>query len=263
MRLGASYNFFNGEEHLAASVESVRSSCDVINVVFQNVSNAGEPASAEAISVLQGLATSGLVDQVLDYVPDLNLARQENELSKRKLGLKNLKRRRCSHFLGMDADEFYRAPEIATAKQLIAKNGYGRTSVSSFFHIQRPVFRAKDTTNVAFICRLNLFTKLGGAFPKDMIDPTRTVQTVPKNHHHFDREIVAMYHMNFVRRDIAAKLRNSSTVDGEFLDAVGKALINWKFGEPFRFPRKGSVDVMKVTNEFETFDPIKSGRNVP
>ena len=258
MRLGASYNFFNGEEHLAGSIRSIRSSCHHINVVFQHLSNAGENASATAISTLQDLANSGLVDEVLDYTPDSRLKRQANELAKRELGMRALKRKKCSHFLGMDADEFYRENEIVTAKNLITKFGYKRTSVDTFFHLKSPRYRALDTTRVVFICRLNMFTKLGGEFPVEMVDPTRTVQTFPSTHNHFETDTVAMYHMNFVRRDLGAKLRNSSTTDVDFLNSVRNKIDMWEYPEIFEFPGKGEFQMAHVENEFGTFDPLDS-----
>ncbi|PYE91894.1 hypothetical protein C8J35_1362 [Rhizobium sp. PP-F2F-G38] len=54
-------------------------------------------------------------------------------------------------------------------------------------------------------------------FPHPFIDPTRTMTADPLTHHHFDVSTVSMYHMNLVRRDLAQKLRNSTTRDTVFL----------------------------------------------
>ncbi|MFM6972171.1 MAG: hypothetical protein ACKOXJ_00940 [Alphaproteobacteria bacterium] len=45
MKLGITYNLFDGEELLESSVKSVRESAEHINVVYQTTSNWGEKAS--------------------------------------------------------------------------------------------------------------------------------------------------------------------------------------------------------------------------
>ena len=45
MNLGVSYNFFNGEEHLLASIKSIRDSVDFVCLVYQNISNKGNNIS--------------------------------------------------------------------------------------------------------------------------------------------------------------------------------------------------------------------------
>ena len=135
--------------------------------------NAARTALEEAVSF-------NLADKLVEYTPDLGLSRQENELQKRRLGLGQCRSARCSHFLSMDADEFYRHTELEDAKSTILQRYLWRTTVSSFFHLKRPVYRAMDTTNVPFICAINRFTRLGvSGYPAQMVDPTRTVGTFP------------------------------------------------------------------------------------
>jgi hypothetical protein len=256
MRLGVSYNFFNGEEHLIASLRSVRSSAAHINVIFQRISNSGNPATAEASARLQDACNQGLVDHVHLFEPDLRAARSKNELSKRRQGMKLSRIAGCSHFLCMDADEFYRHTEIEFAKRTITDNGYTITTVNSFFHLRRPIYRTLDTTNVAFICRLNLFTRIGSSrYPAQMIDPTRQISTFPRRHCFFSSDSVAMYHMNFVRHDFASKFKNSSTTDSKFLENVETEIRSWEFPNPFNFPGKQKFHMDLVENEFAAFDP--------
>ena len=42
MKLGVSYNLFDGEELLEGSIKQIRSEVDYISVVYQEVSNFGE-----------------------------------------------------------------------------------------------------------------------------------------------------------------------------------------------------------------------------
>jgi hypothetical protein len=259
MRLGVAYNFFNSEEHLLASLSSVRNTVDFIVIIYQTVSNAGEGWSDAARDVLEVALTSKLADMAVEYIPDLSLIRQENERQKRKQGLLQCRTARCSHFLSMDADEFYRHSEMENAKLIILQHDLSVTTVSSFFHLKRPIYRALDTTNVPFICKINWFTRIGiTKYPVQMVDPTRKIGTFPLRHKHFDSATVAMYHMNFVRMSFTSKLRNTSTTDQNFLNLVDNRIKEWTHPNIFNFPNKGNFDIELVKNEFATFDPIKS-----
>ena len=55
MKLGISYNLFDGEELLEYSIQSVRNSTDHINVVYQKTSNWGEPCSENLEDLLSDL----------------------------------------------------------------------------------------------------------------------------------------------------------------------------------------------------------------
>lgn len=87
MILSASYNFYNGEEHLKASLQSIRNQVDYITIVYQKQSNAGNPISDEALTILHDAKKEKLCDKLIEFTPNLNKARQENELEKRRIGL--------------------------------------------------------------------------------------------------------------------------------------------------------------------------------
>ena len=257
MKLGISLNFFNGEEHLVPSLKSVRGVADHINVIVQYTSNAGNEISTEAIKQLQDAINQGLVDKVIEYKPDFRKTRQKNEMDKRRLGLREVKLQRCTHFLGMDADEFYRPKELQWAMHEIEKHNYTVSTVGSFFHIKRPIYRSRDTTNVPFIAKVNFLTAIGkGNYPAQNVDPTRIIRNIRKHHREFEVSEVAMYHMNFVRSDFSSKFRNTSTTDSTFLETVEDRILKWSIGQDFDFPGKGKFRPQLVDNEFETFDPI-------
>ena len=255
MRLSISYNYFNGDEHLSASMKSVCESAFHISVVWQATSNAGEPMTEPA---RQALIEAQELPQVeaIEFRPDLTLKRRRNELEKRRIGLAAARRAGATHFLSMDADEFYRPRELANALAFIERHWLTSTSVDSYLHIRRPIWRGRDTTRVAFVTRLLPWTRIGAArYPVERVDSTRRMQTWPMRHRHFSPDLVAMYHMNLVRRDLSQKLRNSSTEKPEFLDAVGRALTDWRPPQPFRFPGRDPISVERVPNEFGTWDP--------
>lgn len=263
MKLAAIYNFFNGEEHLISSLRSIRKNCSYVCVVAQRTSNIGQSITQDAIDCLEQASAQGLVDDVIWFQPDLGVTARKNELQKRSIGLARARQKKCSHFFSMDADEFYRGPELEFAKTFIQENNLNSTSVSSFFHVKRPKFRFSDTTNVAFITKIGFFTKLGaGSYPIGNIDSTRKVRQYYRRHHHFDASDIAMYHMNLVRKNLGSKLANTSTTDRNFLDAVRASTEAYAGQDTFNFPNKGDFTVINAENEFNTFDPERADQIV-
>lgn len=255
MRVSASYNFFNGDEHLVASLRTLRPCVEHISVVWQPTSNAGEPITTYARQALRTAIDGGLIDDVILFEPDLSKERNENELLKRCIGLDSARRSEATHFLSMDADEFYRPAEFLAARELIKTHGWTSTSVGTFLHLKRPVWRSLDVTCCCFLTSITPETKIGVQdFPHPHIDPTRKMTADINGHHHFQPSIVAMYHMNLVRRDLMQKLRNSTTRDMRFLSEVAVAVEKWQPGEDFHFPNKGKLELTRVPNEFDTFD---------
>ena len=257
MRVSASYNFFNGDEHLFASIRVLRPSVEHISVVWQEISNAGEPITDQAKYSLTKALAHGLIDDVILFTPDLSKERYENELHKRSIGLDVARRNKATHFLSMDADEFYRPSEFIEARSLILKHGWTSTSVQTFLHLRRPIWRAPDITCCCFLTEIFAHTEMGALdFPHPHIDQTRAMTASVDGHHHYDAGVVAMYHMNLVRRDLMQKLRNSTTRDTQFLSHVASAVSNWTPGQEFHFPNKGKLDLTEVENEFDTYDIV-------
>lgn len=256
MKLSASYNYFNGEEHFLASLHTVRSKIDHISVVWQEISNAGEKLSERAHSVLEEARRQGLVEDIIRFKPNLKQKRRLNEKEKRRIGLETARRVGATHFLTLDTDEFYRPEDLSRAKILILENGWRSTSVESYCHVGRPIYRAKDSTCCCFITEIAPDTEIGVAeFPCENVDSTRRMTAQRETHHHFGVDTVAMYHMNYVRTDFAQKLRNSSTTDKRFLRQVERAVLDWTPSESVTIPQKGTLLVTEVGNEFDTYDP--------
>ncbi len=254
MKVSASYNFFNGEEHLIASLQCLRPCVEHISIIWQPVSNAGEPITLHAQQALQQAQHLGLADDVIEFQPNLARQRYENERDKRGIGLDLARKVRASHFLSIDADEFYRHHEFHAARAAIARHGFTSTSVNSFLHVKTPYWRALDVTCCCFICEITPNSSIGYSdFPHPHIDPTRKMLVDPSGHQHFEPDIIAMYHMNLVRRDLMQKLRNSSTTDTDFLKKVYDSLEKWNPGDDFHFPNKGRIELISVENEFNTY----------
>lgn len=211
MKLGVSYNLYDGEELLRASIRSIRSEVDFVTVVYQEVSNLGKRREP-LLPLLRQLQTEGLVDDWVAYEPDLALEPRENEKRKRVLGLRSSRAHGCSHHLDMDVDEFYRAEELRRAKVFMTENDYDGTACWIENYLRSPRYRILDRDDlfVPFIIRIPKRTArlYDGVYPV-MADHTRTMRR-DGTFMLLPRDLISMHHMSLVRKDLERKLDNSS-----------------------------------------------------
>jgi hypothetical protein len=66
MKVGISYNVFDGEELLENSIKSIRDNVDYVSVVYQTVSNFGNPCDDGLVPLLEKLVKDGLVDEIFE-----------------------------------------------------------------------------------------------------------------------------------------------------------------------------------------------------
>lgn len=218
VRVGAAYNLFDGEELLEASLRSVRASVDYIAVVYQTVSNYGQAANSGLEPLLQRLTAEGLIDELYHYMPVLEKGGRWNETRKRNIGLELARRKRCTHFLSIDADEFYVKEEFDAAKAFICKNDIDATACGLFGYVKSPRWRRIadiSPVDAPFLFKIKRSSRLGtGKYFPEEADPTRKVFPVGK-FWRFSSNRLMMHHMNFVRKDLRIKYQNSSFNDDE------------------------------------------------
>ena len=106
MKLGISYNLFDGEELLKDSIISVRDTVDYISIVYQTESNFGNPCSEALVPLITQLKKEGLVDEVYKYKPRISEGGHYNEITKRNIGLYLSEGAQCTHHMAIDSDEF-------------------------------------------------------------------------------------------------------------------------------------------------------------
>lgn len=142
---------------------------------------------------------------------------QYNELLKRNAGLAAVKQLGFSHFIMMDADEFYEPSEFKLAKTSIELNNYAGSVCMVKTYFKSPGLTiGYDHTLVPFIHKVTsrLEYKLGYAnYPytyyeskQARIDPTRRLN-IYKGVELF---ATTMHHYSYVRQNMALKLENSS-----------------------------------------------------
>ena len=209
MRLGAAYNLFDGEELLEDSLKSIRSSVDFIIVIYQDISNFGHFSKIDLLSFLNGLKERGLLDDFILYTPDLFMKGHRNEIIKRNLGLEICKENRCTHFLSIDTDEFYKNDQLNYAKELIESKDFDSSACQMKTFYKTPEWRLDPPEQyyVPFIYKIDerIFNK---AVWPIFADPTRRM--LPKKLKLFNRDELEMFHYSYVRKDIEIKLKNSS-----------------------------------------------------
>eukprot|EP01121_Diplochlamys_sp_Union-15-3_P000135 TRINITY_DN10122_c0_g1_i1.p1 TRINITY_DN10122_c0_g1~~TRINITY_DN10122_c0_g1_i1.p1 ORF type:complete len:326 (+),score=18.81 TRINITY_DN10122_c0_g1_i1:63-1040(+) len=233
MKLGACYN-----KLLETSILSIKDNVDYIVVVYQTISNFGHPASPHLEEFLNYLVHRGLVNELVKYEPRLfsneekkanisNSVSPEaiggpletignqflNELTKREIGRLKCYENGCTHFISMDADEYYLKEELRNAKELVLANNYDATACRMRVFFKEPIyefFPYDNMNSVPLIYKIDPKKAFKIAHPYPVVlDPTRCVEGYT-NFYHFQRAEIEMYHMSFVRKNIEKKLVNVS-----------------------------------------------------
>ncbi len=211
MKLGISYNLFDGEELLEPSIKSIRDNVDYISVVYQTVSNFGNPCDEGLVPLLEGLVSEGLVDEIFEYRPNINKGRHYNEIRKRNLGLTFSESADCTHHMAMDSDEFYTDEQFKFMKQTMLDGNYDSSACQMTTYYKDSTYRLDPKedyyVSLPFKIEQGKDYVIGCPFPV-LVDPTRRMKT--SNCRIFTREEIEMHHMSYVRKDIRKKLQNSS-----------------------------------------------------
>lgn len=213
MKLGAAYNVFDGWELLPYSIKSIRKSVDWVGVVIQEKSNLGNyltpDQKEQRESILQLLVDTKQIDAIIEYTPSLR-SPHDNEVAKRNLGLKHAQHSGCSHFITMDCDEIYIKWQFDYAKEYIEKYDIKASAcqMKTYYKFFDTVIKPDEDYYVPFIYKITTEQfKKGNPWPV-LADPTRKIRA--NKVHIFDRTVLEMQHLSYVRNDLRLKLENSS-----------------------------------------------------
>jgi len=211
MKVGVTYNIFNGEELLEYSILSIRNVVDYVGVVYQTLSNFNNPASDNLLRVLNELKDKHLIDELYEYEPDLKLGGKGNEIIKRNIGLDMARKVGCNYHMTMDSDEIYKENEFVYMKNEMIKNNYDSSACKMLTYYKTPEYMLypPEKYYVSTLHKLNENTKyiLGGHFPV-LVDPSRRVKS--GKFRLFNTNEIQMHHMSYVRKDISSKFNNAS-----------------------------------------------------
>jgi len=218
------------KELLPYCIENISPVVNKVIVVYSETSNRGNHNDG-----ITELVFSKLPCQWVKLEPEKGLSPHANETRKRNFGLEVAKTQGFTHFLMMDADEFYIQDEVQKEKTLMEEQSLNGLVCHTKVYIKNPTLSCDDHTLVPFIHKLYKNTILGcykhypfnqDAEGNSHIDPTRRPNI-------FDRIAMSdihMHHMSYIRADIELKINNSSANLKRSEDVIREELINAKPG---------------------------------
>ena len=199
----------------------MRESVDLIIVSYQTVSWRGKPADPNLLDSLRSMKKRGLIDEIIEFSefePNSGITQSQInqlkrfELAKRQQCLALAKSLGATHYLSMDADEFYRKSEFEAAKSLIIKDKLDATAIRYINYITPTLHRGYARWLVPFIYRITdrcEHSSMQNIFFG--VDPTRGIfDPLYRTRRVLDPGLISMHHMEMVRRDIKAKYESSS-----------------------------------------------------
>ncbi len=260
MRLVAIYNVWDDWGMLEYSTQSIEDLVDGVVIVASEYSNYGEFSPIPEI-----WKASVFLREPQSKRP------RESETDKRNFGLKIARELGYTHFLTMDADEFYENEPFLKAKELfhMEPSVKGIVCTCTTYFKSPKLTIGLDSTLVPFIHELTPHIRHGfnRAYPcswhgdQILIDPTRQLNI---NSGVVLLRDVTMHHMSWVRKDYQKKIRNStaranlerSTIlndlveakEGGFCQYYGKTLVRASvdFNIPeYEFDEGGNATIRK------------------
>jgi hypothetical protein len=254
MKIGCSWNVFDGEELLEGSIKQIRSEVDYVSVVYQTISNFGNPCDPNLVPLLNRLKDEGLIDELYEYKPKLDKGGHYNEITKRNIGLSLSMGVKCTHHMSLDSDEYYKLEEFKYLKNKMIEGNYDSSYCQMRTYFKEPTFeiRPMNTYYVSLIFKIkeNSSYILGLSSPV-LVDPTRRMEHGKPLI--LERDEIEMYHMSYVRKNIHSKLINSSS-NSAFKDINDFLTMfnGYKIGETFFTTHKpGNETTILVNNIFE------------
>lgn len=254
MKLGVSYNVFDGEELLESSIKSIRDNVDYISVVYQTISNFGNECDDGLINLLEDLKSRGLVDELFKYKPLVSKGGHFNEMTKRNLGLSLSEGQKCTHHMAMDTDEFYTDEQFKYLKKVMIEDGYDSGACQMVTYYKEPIYRLEPHEDyyVSLIFKIQRGKSfiMGTPFPV-LVDPTRRMN--PGKCKIFTREEIEMHHMSYVRKNIKTKLTNSSASPNfKNINKIADYFNNWEYPQQGLMykPNEEYVNLKKIDNLF-------------
>lgn len=235
MKLGVSYNLFDGEELLEGSAKQIRPFADHISVVYQDVSNFGQQSKRNLKSFLLDLYHRKIIDDFFLYHPK-NIPAGANESTKRNIGLDIAKNYKCSHYMTMDTDEYYVSDDFQNLVKDIQTFDWDSTfcQMKTYYKSWEYQLSPPETYYVPLIYKIyeNMYLHLSTAVPV-LTDPTRKYNA--GRFRVYERSFIEMHHGSYIRDNIRSKVENSTAVVNlrgvEDRERIISHYENWEYPE--------------------------------
>lgn len=255
MKLGISFNVFDGEELLEGAINQIRSEVDYISVVYQTLSNFGQPSDLGLVPLLNRLKEQGKIDEMVLYTPK-DLEGFNNEVAKRNLGLELSRDNKCTHHMSMDTDEYYLLDEFKYMTSKVEKEyaDAAYCQMQTYYKSWDYALDPPEEYYVATIYKIKENAKFVFSYPCSvLVDPTRRMSKIT-NPLIFKREEIQMHHGSYIRNNIMTKLLNSSSRQAFIQDIqrIAKQFRGWKYPEKILWGgQKKELTVKQVKNLFQ------------
>lgn len=249
MRLIAIYNVWSdGIDLLKYSVENILPVVDNVLIVFSNYSNFGHYIPFTCLDSHEKI-------QYLNFEPDLGHTSHVNECEKRNFGLRYAKENGFTHFLNLDADEFYDHASFNIEKADIKLRGIAGMVCKTKVYFKSPCLTVGiDHTLVPFIHKITpgLKFELNNktypfAYDKEgraHIDPTRRLNITSG----VEWSDITMHHYSWVRKDYNLKIENSAARGNLRKSSIYRDLENAKEGAYNEFYRAKLLNCENLFN---------------
>lgn len=207
MKLVAIYNIWDDWDLFELSFKNIRPLVDGVIVVWSRTSNFGEESTPPTING----------DFFYQMEPDLSQPAQVNERAKRNFGLELAKEAHYTHFLMMDADEFYEPEAFLKEKERIFKENIAGTVCKTKVYFKEPgLTTGYDITLVPFIHKIThgLHFTWNVKYPYAFEGPKREIRIDPTRQMNLTFGVewseITMHHASWIRKDYEKKIRNST-----------------------------------------------------
>lgn len=215
MKLAAVYNIWGDTDMLKHSIANIRPMVDVVIVIYSVTSNFGNRCDRDGSNESYPFEETPI--WFFQCEPDLRIAPHHNECNKRNFGLNKAREYGVTHFVMMDADEFYERSEFEKEWKRIEQNDISGTVCRTKVYFKKPTLTVGfDHTLVPFIHKITpslQFQLNSKTYPfaydsagNAHIDPTRRLNISSG----VEWSDITMHHYSWLRSDYNLKIENSA-----------------------------------------------------
>ena len=193
-----------------------------------------------------------MIDEIIFFDCDPKINPNVNECAKRNLGLEAARKAGCTHFMTLDADEYWDLEQFKIAKQYVYDRNISHSACPHVAY-RTPTIRHSDYADffVSFIYRIDYQEQFVlGCFESDLpwrMDPARQIPITPKSRICLMHNIV-MQHYTYIRKDLIKKIKNTSA--NHNIEEETKYLNEWTCSDNQIQERLKSGYYVRVPNKF-------------
>lgn len=237
MKLGISYNIFDGQEMLPFAVQNLRPYAHKIFIIYQKVSNYGN-TNPDLMPMIKELESRGLVDKAFEYEPEIvtddngKVKWQSgtiNEIQKRQLGLDIARANGCDTYMTLDCDELYVGTQFKWAMEDFETGNYDTSFTRLLTYYKKPTLQLTppETWYQPLFYKIKKHTKF--EFLDDYPVVTDRTKMVKAGHCKvYKTDEIVQHHFAYVRNNLDSKVKNSSAQsDEKSKEAVKYHFNNW------------------------------------